>query len=191
MSVDPDRFARAMQRFDAANALDPAHKELLYAERMTHWLNQVEPDASEALRLAARSQHIRRWEIPRSNFPDGRVGYLNWRKRLSRFHADTAEKILREEAYDKITIARVRALLQKERIKTDPEMQTLEDVICLVFLQHHLTDFADSQSEDRLVTILQRTWAKMSPRGHEFALKLKLGKPGRDLLDKAVEKPGD
>jgi hypothetical protein len=194
--LPPDaRFATAIDRFDAANARDPnvtivdgapQPKELVYARRMTEWLDRLEPSASEALQLAARSQHLMRWSIPRSEFPMDRPGYLKWRTTLYDFHADKAAQILREVGYDDATIGRVRSLIRKQGIKTDPEMQLLEDVICLVFLENYFAEFAADQDEDKLVRILRRTWAKMSPRGHQAALGINLPERERKLIERAL-----
>jgi hypothetical protein len=181
MDTPSDRFARAVALFDAANGEDPNRetfegaeypKEVLYAQRMTAWLDRFAPDASEALKLAARAQHIRRWAIPRSEYPMDRKGYDLWRTTLAKFHGDTAAEILRRVGYDEPTIERVKALLLKERMKLDPEGQTLEDVVCLVFLQYYFAEFASHYSEPKLVGIVRKTWKKMSERGHEEALKL-------------------
>jgi hypothetical protein len=192
----PDaRFATAIDRLDAANALDPnativdgapQPKELVYARRMTEWLNRLEPNASESLQLAARAQHLMRWSIPRSQFPMDRPGYLKWRTTLYDFHADKAAEILGEVGYDDETIGRVRSLIRKQGIKTDPEMQLLEDVICLVFLENYFAEFAADQDEEKLIRILRRTWAKMSPRGHQAALGLELPERERKLIERAL-----
>jgi hypothetical protein len=182
-----DRFQLAIEKIDAANAQDPHQKELIYSQRMTQWLEKVAPDASEALRLSARAQHIMRWKIPRSQYPMDRAGYHRWRTHLYDFHADAAAEILRDVGYDDATIARVRSLIRKERIKSDPEMQTLEDVICLVFLENYFHEFAQDHDEQKLVTILQRTWKKMSARGHELALQLPLSQDDRRMIEKALE----
>jgi hypothetical protein len=187
MATDPStRFQLAIDRFDAANAQDPAGKELAYARQMTQWLERLEPNASEALRLAARSQHIRRWEIPRSSFPMDRAGYLKWRKTLYEFHATKAGQILRDVGYDDATIARVQSLLRKEKIKLDPEMQTLEDVICLVFLENYFTDFAREKDEEKLLNIIRRTWAKMSTKGHEMAMTIQYSPQDLTIIRKAL-----
>jgi hypothetical protein len=189
------RFAAAMARIDAVNAGDPRREtwegrehpgELLYSQRMSAWLERLEPEASEALRLAARAQHIARWKIPRSRYPMDRQGYKQWRTELGRFHAETAADILRESGYGDETIKRVSSLLQKKRLKTDPECQTLEDVICLVFLEFYLAGFAPRHSEKKIVNILRRTWAKMSDKGREAALGLDLPPPLRTLIEKAL-----
>lgn len=192
---EPDRFQRAIERFDAINAEDPnvetvdgvPHaKELLYARRMTEWLDRLLPDASEALRLAARCQHIRRWHIPRMSYPMERQGYHRWRTELGKYHAETAGQVLREVGYDAGTIARVQSLLRKERLKADSETQSLEDVICLVFLEYYFEPFSEQQEEQKLIGILRRTWAKMSPRGQAAALALSLRPEKRKLIEKAL-----
>ena len=131
---DPDRFIRAVERIDAANAQDPNRTsfagseypaELIYSMRMSEWLGRLAPEASEALRLAVRCQHLRRWAIPRGSYPMTRAGYHQWRTTLGRFHADEAGQILRDVGYDEPTISRTQSLFRKERFKTDPEAQTL------------------------------------------------------------------
>lgn len=196
---DPARFREAVARFDAANAGDPNRepvdgadqpRELVYARRMTETLEHFAPDASEVVRLAARCQHIRRWTVPRDTYPEGRDGYRRWRNDLAGFHAETAGEILRDVGYDDGTIARVGALLRKERLKADPEVQLLEDVACLVFLQHYLPSFAPRQDEDKLAGILRKTWRKMSERGRAEALRLDLDRVPRQMLARAAKPDG-
>jgi hypothetical protein len=194
MSPDTEQFRAAIEAFDAANAEDPTRiagvpAELLYARRMTEWLNRLYPDAGESLHLAARSQHIRRWMVPRSNYPITRAGYHRWRTFLYSFHADTAAEILRQVGYDDKAISRVRSLLKKEKLKADPEMQMLEDVVCLVFLESYFADFAAKHDEEKVIGILRRTWKKMSPRGHAAALELQLSPEARQLVGKALGSP--
>jgi len=195
VTIDTERFRLALDRFDAENAQDPnveiidnvRHpKELIYSQRMSDWLARLEPDATEALKLAARAQHIRRWEIPRSSYPMDRPGYHRWRTDLGKFHAQTAGRILAEVGYDEEIIRRVQSLLRKERLKADPDTQLLEDVICLVFLENYFAPFSERHDEAKLIGILRRTWAKMSPRGHEAALKLDLPAEKRSLIEKAL-----
>jgi hypothetical protein len=184
-----EKFHTAIERFDAANAEDPDGQELIYSQRMSEWLEQLAPDASEALKLAARSQHIRRWEIPRDRYPMNRGGYHRWRNELAAFHAKLAGEILRKVGYDEAMVGRVQSLLKKERLKEDPEAQLLEDVICLVFLQHYFAEFAKEHDEEKLIGILRKTWRKMSERGHEAALNLPLRQEERRLVEKALS-PG-
>jgi len=177
-----ERYARAIARFDAANAEDPRRdvdngrespKELLYAERLTSMLVRFAPEASEELRLAARCQHIQRWKIPRADYPMTRPGYQHWRTRLRDFHADLADTILRDVGYGDATIARVQSLIRKEELKTDAEAQTLEDVVNLVFLESYLQEFVDTHAgydTAKFADILKKTAKKMSARGREVAL---------------------
>ena len=195
MIEDQERFRAAIERIDAANSEDPNRevwegqehpKELLYAQRMSESLEQLAPDAPEVVRLAVRSQHIERWRIPRSEYPKDRQGYRRWRTDLGRFHADRTAVILREVGYDPETIGRVESLLQKKQLKVDPDCQLLEDVICLVFLQYYFADFAKEHDEAKLINILRRTWKKMSSRGQQAALEIKLSGPLRTLVEKAI-----
>ena len=197
MPAEDKRFDQAIQEFDAAHREDPRSIlvddqevpwSLLYHQRMTHWLKHLAPDASEPLLLAARCQHIRRWTIPRSDYPMDRSGYKRWRKRLAQFHADQAAEILTRIGYDPATIDRLGELLQKFRLKLDPEVQLFEDAICLVFLENEFSDFAQKHDEDKLVTILQKTWTKMSSQGHQAARELvkQLDPETRRLVEKAL-----
>ena len=184
-------FSQAMGRIDAVHAEDPEQeggqpKELVYAERMSARLAKVAPGASETLRLAVRCQHLRRWAIPRANFPEGKVGYLSWRKQESVAHADLAGELLSQAGYDAEAVKRVQSLVKKERIKHVAEAQMLEDVTCLVFLEHEFAPFAAKHPDDKVIDILRKTWPKMSPRGQAAALELKLPAPLRALVEKAL-----
>lgn len=190
-----DRLQRALDAFDRANAADPNRetvdgeavpKELIYGRRMSAWLDRLYPGASEVLRLAARCQHIERWVTPRETYPEGRVGYLTWRRDLKRYHADRAARILGEVGYPQDLIAHVQALVRKERLKQDEDAQALEDVVCVVFLAHYLADFAGRHDSDKVVEILRKTWAKMSPLGHRAALALPLDGALKTLVEAAL-----
>lgn len=196
MTSNPDRFHAAITRFDAANSEDPRKesvdgkdipRELAYARRMSAWLDRLAPDASEPLKLAARCQHIRRWSIPRGDYPMGKAGYYQWRTTLAKFHAETAGKILKDAGYDDATIARVQSLVRKERLQIDPETQLLEDVICLVFLENYFAGFARQHDEEKLIDIVRKTWKKMSERGRQAALRLKLAPEIQALVAKALQ----
>ena len=132
---------------------------------MSERLADFEPGASETLRLAARAQHIARWRIPRSDYPAGRKGYRAWRARLMRLHAEIASGVLTEVGYGEDTVATVARLIRKQGMRRDPDAQTLEDVVCLVFLEHYFEEFATDHGDRKLVDILRKTWAKMSDRG--------------------------
>ncbi|HTP61429.1 MAG TPA: DUF4202 domain-containing protein [Burkholderiales bacterium] len=185
------KFSAAMSAIDAVHAEDPdaecgRPKELVYAERMSAWLAKLAPQASELLKLATRCQHLRRWAIPRTSYPDGKIGYLGWRKQESLAHAALAGKILAGAGYDAEAVKRVQSLIKKERIKHDPEAQVLEDASCLVFLEHEFVPFAAKHPDDKLIDILRKTWPKMSPQAQQEALGLELPAPLRALVEKAL-----
>ncbi|WP_025739671.1 DUF4202 domain-containing protein [Aquimarina pacifica] len=191
----PIQLSEALTKIDQANANDPNHeiiegqsipKELIYGQRMTQTINTFEPNASVALQIAARAQHICRWEIPRETYPMDRVGYLKWREDLKKFHAKKTAGILTEIGYDKETIERVSFLLQKKKLKKDIETQTLEDVICLVFLNFYYEGFLIKHEEEKIIDILQKTWRKMSEKGHKAALQLSYSDKGLALIKKAL-----
>ena len=168
-----ERLAAAIAAIDEFNAKDPSGRELEYSKRMSAMLERFSPGAPEPLQLAARAQHIGRWKRPRSSYPEGKQGYLQWRTSLYQFHAEKAGKILAQAGYDESTIGRVKSVVAKKMLRADPEAQLLEDVVALVFLEHYLAGFAEQHAdydEEKFVDILRKTWKKMSPRAREFAL---------------------
>jgi hypothetical protein len=197
MTPNPDRLATAFRLFDAANSEDPNRepdetgqlvpKEVLYAQRMSACLARVDPGALEAVQLAARAQHIRRWAIPRADFPLTRPGYHQWRNTLKKYHAEQAGQLLVQAGYEPALITRVQELLQKLRLRDDPEMQLLEDVICLVFLEYYFLPFAAQHPEEKVVEIVQKTWPKMTARGHALALQLPFTPEALALVEKALK----
>lgn len=196
-----ERLQQAFREFDALNAEDPVRetdcgqtvpRELLYAQRMSARLDEFAPQASEALRLAARCQHIQRWKIPRSEYPMDRAGYKRWRLDLARMHAQIAQQVLETAGYEPEFRDRVGMMLRKEKLKRDAEVQCLEDVICLVFLEHYFAAFAAKHQRDKIISIVRKTWNKMSERGHAAALQLPLGANELELVTAALqpEAPG-
>ena len=190
-----ERFRRAIEAIDAANAGDPnvllVHgvaepKELAHARMLTGWVERLLPEASEAVLLAARGQHIRRWEVPRSTQPAGRRGYLRWRTGLYTFHAQTTGAILRECGYDAATVARVETLIAKKAAPGDAEAQALEDGLCLVFLETQFDELAGKLDRETMITVLQKSWRKMSPAGREAALALAVPEHERAVLAEAL-----
>lgn len=173
----------AIASIDAANARDPnavevdgrrEPAELVYGKRMSAALSRMAPDASVHLKLAVRGQHIERWTSPRKSYPEGRAGYLQWRHDLKAFHAKRVGEIMQTAGYGADDIARVGALVRKERLKRDIEAQILEDVACIVFLEFYAEAFMSKTDEDKLAGILAKTWGKMSSLGHEHAQRLAL-----------------
>jgi hypothetical protein len=194
--VDQERFARAVAEFDRLNAADPVLEPspdgprprlLLQAERLSRWVERLNPEASEPLRLAARCQHLERFRISRESYPEGRTGYLRWRTELGRFHAERAATVLGELGYDVDTIDRVKSIVTKQNLRSNPDSQTIEDALCLVFLEFELDAFvAKYPDADKAVEILRKTWKKMSARGHEAALALPLSDAGKALVGRAL-----
>ncbi|KAF1846412.1 glutamyl-tRNA synthetase [Cucurbitaria berberidis CBS 394.84] len=188
-------FAKALSAIDAAHALDPTQitvhnsstpYELHYAQKCTSYLDQRAPSASEPLRLAIRAQHFRRWEVPRSTYPMTRIGYHAWRTYLKKRQAELVEEICVEAGYSAADAARVGALIRKEDLKADEETQVLEDVACLVFLDDQFEAFEKTLDEDKIVSILRKTWGKMTERGHELALKIPMSGRPQELVQKAL-----
>ncbi len=195
-----ENFKKAIELIDAANSEDPNQessdgkdwsKELLYSHRMSDMLQRFAPDADDAMKLAIRSQHIQRWKSPRSDYPMDRKGYHQWRSQLYIFHADTAGALLEKAGYDEKFIARVKLAVSKKSLKSSPDTQLLEDVTALVFIEHYMLAFADKHpeyDEEKWLTIIRRTWNKMSETAHEFALsgKIVLPEPLIPLIQKAI-----
>jgi hypothetical protein len=188
-------FVAAIERFDAINALDPNTEtvdgtnipsELLYAQRLTDWLLRLYPDASEPLRLAARCQHLARWEIPRDRYPLTRAGYHQWRNDLKEFHATRTGAVLRELGYPEPLVARVQSLNRKEGFPDDPETRAIEDALCMVFLEHQLEPLARKTPEDKLLRALRQSWRKMTPHAQTAARQLPLSPASQSLLTKAL-----
>lgn len=200
MSEVSSRFAAVIAAIDAANADDPRTTvvngeqrpyEIVYAERMTERLGAMYPDAGEVLRIAARAQHIRRWDIPRDRYEVGRNGYNEWRKACREHHCEVIGRIMRQAGYGDGDIERVAMLIKKEQLKKERESQALENVVDVVFVEHYLDEFVakySSYDEDKLIDIVGKTLRKMSPKGHAAALALDLPQAKRQLIMKAVER---
>jgi len=193
--MSSERRARVFELIDAANAADPVKvttaegerpAELVYGERMSDMLERFHPGAGDHLAIAARGQHIERWTSPRASYPQGRVGYLKWRNDLKAYHAGRVGALMAEAGYAPPDVERVGALIRKERFKLDPEGQVLEDVVCLVFLKHYADDFIARHDDDKVVSILTKTAAKMSRAGLDTAKRLTLPERLARLLGEAL-----
>ena len=185
----------AIAAIDAANRGDPntlevrgevRPKEQAHAELMTEWLVRLDPEATDAQHLAARAHHLRRWSVPRSEYPDGRAGYLRWRTALKKQHADEVVSILEGLGYDPATIERTQRIIRKEGLGSDPQVQTHEDALCLVFLETQLAALVDAQGDDKMVDVIQKTVAKMSPRAVALVGELPMRDADRALIDRAL-----
>lgn len=199
--MNSQRYQDAIAAFDQANAQDPNKemhegkehpKELLYAQRMTEMQERFAPDASEAVKLACRAQHIQRWKSPRSDYPMDKKGYMLWRTNLYKFHAETAGALMKQVGYDDEMIDRVKTIVGKKELKTNPETQLMEDVVDLTFIEHYMLHFASQKpdyDEAKWIVIIKKTWDKMSDSAHQFALagKIKLPEALVPLILKAVQ----
>ncbi len=190
------RLQQVLALIDTENREDPNQvqaegqswpKEYLYSRRMSKTLADFVPDAPELLQIACRAQHIKRWSIPRAGYPMDRAGYKRWRSELAQFHGDLTAKLMASVGYGEDEQHRIQDLLLKKQLKRDPQVQMLEDVICLVFIRHYLEDFATRHSEEKLVDIIRKTWGKMSPDGHAAALQIPLSSQMQALVGKALQ----
>lgn len=186
---------RAFALFDGYNQRDPnkldregveVPAEYFYALQLFRWVGRLEPAAGEPLLLASRCQHIGRWELPRSQYPAGKAGYLNWRERLAKFHAEKAGQLLEEAGYDPDMRRAVGMILLKEGLRVNPDMQIMENALCLVFLEFQYEDFLLLHPEEKIIRILKKTWAKMSPAGREAAMGLHFSEKGGTLIGLAL-----
>lgn len=188
-------YEKALTAIDEAHALDPNKTtvngeevpyELHYAQKCTFYLEKRAPDAPEHLRLAIRAQHFRRWEVPRSSYPMTRVGYHSWRTFLKKRQAELVESICREWGCSEEVAQSVGALIRKEDLKQNEETQVLEDVACLVFLDDQFEAFEKEHDEEKIIKILQKTWGKMTGKGHELALQIPMGERPKEVVAKAL-----
>jgi Domain of unknown function (DUF4202) len=195
-AFNPERFNEALRRFDEENAGDPQTelhegkawpRELLYAHRLYDQVMQLAPEASEPLRLAARSQHICRWTIPRERYPKTREGYLQWRTELKQFHANKAGEILREVGYEEEVVRLVQDLNLKKNFPRDPESRVLEDALCLLFLRHQFAELAEKTSDEKMVNALRKSWGKMTGHARSEALKIEFSANEKRLIDLALK----
>ena len=193
--MKPTRFETALAIIDKKNAEDTNFylvteqkypKELLYSQRMTRTLLQFEPNASKALQIAARAQHVCRWKIQRNEYPMDRVGYLKWRETLKKMHANITGEILQQVGFDEQFVDRVRNIILKKLIKKNEESQILEDTTCLVFLDYYFEEFTAKHTDEKVIDILKKTWIKMSDKGHAAALQLPFSEKSLALVQQAI-----
>lgn len=203
MTLEGSRLEAAIAAIDRANAEDRTAIEtagksrpyaLVYGERMSERLSIMYPDASETLKIAARAQHLRRFDIPRSEYPEGRNGYNDWRRACREHHARLVAEIMARCGYGETEIARVGMMIRKEQLKKDRDSQALENVVDVVFIDHYFDEFLakySSYDEAKVIDIVGKTLRKMSPKGHAAALALPLPERTRRLIMAAVERESD
>ncbi|KAK3047773.1 hypothetical protein LTR09_010888 [Extremus antarcticus] len=191
-----DRFTKAHAAIFAAHAEDPTKTtindqempyEVHYAQKMESYLSKRDPSASEVLKLAVCAQHFRRWEVPRSSYPMTKIGYHSWRSYLKKRQAQQVGEILKAW-YSEEEVEKCRALIEKEGLKQgEEEVQVLEDVACLVFLDDQFEAFKEKHDEEKMLGILRKTWGKMSERGREMALEIPMTEEAKELVGKALK----
>lgn len=196
--TDWSRFERAIAVIDAANSDDPNSievrgqvrpKEQAHAELMTEWVRRLDPGADEAQLIAARAHHLRRWSVPRTSYPEGRAGYLRWRTALRTQHAAEVGELLADVGYDDDTIERVQVIVNKvglNRDGVDPAVQVHEDALCLVFLETQLASTTDQLGDDKMIAVIQKTAAKMSPAGLAQVTAIPMRDTDRSLIERAL-----
>ncbi|MYL23872.1 DUF4202 domain-containing protein [Vreelandella massiliensis] len=192
----PSAFEDTLAAIDALHAQDPRSttledgsslpQELAYAQRMSAWLNKVHDAPDDVLTLAVRAQHLQRWQVPRTDYPEGRVGYLTWRKDQGKRAGETTATLMRKAGYREADADRVATVIAKKGLGRDPDVQALEDCACLVFLENYFADFSRKVAHDHMVRIVQKTWRKMSPRAHELALALPMSAASAALVKEAL-----
>jgi len=196
MSADsPTPFAATLAALDALHAEDPRPvtvagesmpQELWHAGRMSAWLEQLHDAPDELVRLAVRGQHLQRWQVPRSDYPEGRVGYLTWRRDQGQRAGETTAALMMEAGYDEASAERVATMIRKQGLGRDEGVQAVEDCACLVFLENYFGDFSRQVDHDHLIRIVQKTWRKMSPGAHALALELPMTAEARALVEEAL-----
>jgi tRNAThr (cytosine32-N3)-methyltransferase len=188
-------YERARELIDAAHAADPNRAldgraaEQVYADRMEQWVAKLVPGAAPLLRLAARSQHLERWSVPRASFPMDRPGYLRWRKSLYTKQAERARELLQQAGVAAAEAAEVAVWVSKSGLKTNPGTQALEDAACLVFLENEIGAFAAQHADyprEKFVEIIRKTWRKMSPPAQAMARGLALPPGTAELVAEAI-----
>ncbi|MFK0569968.1 DUF4202 domain-containing protein [Endozoicomonas sp.] len=185
------RLTETLDVIDQLHAMDPkiidgTPAELDYARQMTYWLQQLAPDASEELQIAVRSQHLCRWEISRSEYPEGRTGYLQWRTELGKMHARKATEVMEQNGYSEQSCEKASAIIRKQGIKRNQDAQILEDCACLVFLTRDFSAFSVKYPRDKIISIVQKTWKKMSERAQQEALQLPFTENDKKILEEAL-----
>ncbi|XKE45294.1 DUF4202 domain-containing protein [Halomonas organivorans] len=188
-------YEKALAGLDALHAEDPRRVEvdgdsrpleLWHAGRMTAWLERLVESPDELVCLAVRGQHLQRWQVPRGDYPEGRVGYLTWRRDQGQRAGERTAEVMREAGYDEASAERVASMIRKQGLGRDAGTQAVEDCACLVFLENYFADFSKQVDHDHLIRIVQKTWKKMSPRAHELALGLPMTAEARALVEEAL-----
>ncbi len=189
------RLQSMYQAIDDYNCLDPITettqdgeqpRALLYGQRMSLWLQKRAPDAGEPVQISVRAQHIGRWELARQEYPDGRQGYKQWRRQQAARHAQITTDLMQPLGYSQQDTQRVASILRKEKLGTDKDVQVLEDVACLVFLTYYFDAFASKHEEEKIISIVRKTWNKMTEQGKELTKGIPFSESSQGLIGQAL-----
>lgn len=190
------KLEKAFELFDAFNKQDPGTiswdgvvypAEYFYAVQLHNWVLKLEPAAGEMLLLASRSQHIGRWKVPRNSYPEGKSAYLRWRTDLAKYHAETAGQLMLQAGYSLEEVKPVQQIIRKEQLRSNPEVQVIENALCLVFLQFQYEDFIVKHDDEKVITIIQKSWKKMTDPGRNAAMTLHFSDKGKALILEALK----
>ena len=194
-SLSSSRFAEAIVAIDTANAADPTSAvvrgsthplALVHGQLAAEWVAKLHPEADETWLLAARAHHLRRWEVPRTDYETGKAGYLQWKRDQRVRHAADVGALLAEVEYDPQTIERVQALVRRDRLASDAGSQAVEDAACLVFIETQLADIATKLDHEHLIDVIRKTAKKMSPEALAAVSSIPLGDQVQSLLAAAL-----
>ena len=196
MNINKKLLNNILNEIDKKNSTDKRIRtegipeEVFYGQKMSEVLQEFYPDASPELQIACRGQHIQRWLFPRNKFPKGRIGYLKWRKSLYQKHSHLLSQLLQKFPLPKQFINRIVLIVSKSDLKSNPDTQALEDIACLVFMKYYLIDFAKKHERKKLISILKKTWRKMSLPAQKFATKnLLANSPIKEIIQEAIPLP--
>jgi hypothetical protein len=186
------RLVAAGEAIDRANADDPTSVVVrgepwplaeIHGRLAVDWIERLVPGADDPLLLAARAHHLRRWEVPRTSYPDGRAGYLRWRRDQKQRHAIDVAELLTAAGYDAAEVERVQQLIRRDGLAAgEADAQAVEDAACLVFLETQLAEMIDRLEHDKLVVVIRKTAAKMSPEALALVHELTLDPASRATL---------
>jgi len=191
-----NKLEKAFELFDAFNKQDPGTitwegviypAEYFYAVQLYNWVLKLAPAASEMVLLASRSQHIGRWKVPRNSYPEGKSAYLRWRTDLAKYHAETAGQLMLQAGYNLKEVKYIQQIIRKEQLRTNPEVQVIENALCLVFLQFQYEDFIVKHDDKKVITIIKKSWTKMTEPGRNAALTLHFSEKGKALILEALK----
>lgn len=189
-------YESAVAVIDAANAADPNTVDvrgrqiplaLAHGQLAAEWVGQLLDAPDEAVLLAARAHHLRRWEVPRDSYPSGRPGYLRWRRDQKARHAADVAEILQASGYGPADIERVQRLIRREPVDG---AQIVEDAACLVFIETQLASVAARLDHEHIVDVIRKTARKMSAAGRGLVATIPLAEPERRLLAEALAGEG-